>query len=631
MNWLTDAASLLAGFLLPVAGLAATAWVLGRLAAGALGLGFEGRLEKGAVAAALGLALLSHLFLLLGFAVGLRRLPLLLLAAGILGLGFRVWRELPGDLRGAPGPRRGLGIAIAAAGLAPLVVLALYPPTAFDATLYHLPFARAFAESGGVPFLADRRFPVFPQANEILFAALMLFGRDVAVQGLQLLATLLAAVLVGVWARRAWPEWRPAGWLAAAVFLGSPIVVHLAATGYVEAGLTLFVTASFYALERWPGGGDGHGQARTDKERKGWLAVAALLAATAADVKYLGLFFLGAAGLWVLLAGGRSRPTAARLRGGLLFAAVAAAFLAPWYLRIYAHTGNPLFPFLPKVFGGSSWEVTGLEGDGSMLAMLARWLRLPWDVVFARGCYNQQPPFSPVLLAALPLLAWGALRDFRVRRLVLIAGAYTFVFLWLPRDSRYLVPALPLLALAAAGSLAAVVRRWPRLAGRSLAAVLCLGAFLPGWLYAGFRIVRQGPPPVTADGREAYLARKLPAYPAIAWLNRARGPSYTLWALHAENMTYFAAGRFLGDWFGPESFGRVLAAGRDAESFHRELRRLGVTHLLIPERGALGQVIVPPVPDDDAFRRRFAIIYQDPGARLYALRPAEAVPEWTHR
>ena len=89
--------------------------------------------------------------------------------------------------------------------MAPFLLLALYPPTAFDATLYHLPFARAFVESGGVPYVLDRRVPVFPQVNEVLFAALMMFGQDIAAHGLQLLMTLTTAALVFLWARRAWP------------------------------------------------------------------------------------------------------------------------------------------------------------------------------------------------------------------------------------------------------------------------------------------------------------------------------------------------------------------------------------------------------------------------------------------
>jgi hypothetical protein len=608
-TWLPGAAGLLAGFFLPVLALAATSYVLGRTVT--LRLPFADRLERGAVSTALGLALAAHLLLLLGFAGWLRPLPVLLLGAGIHVAGFSVWRELWADLREALGRPRWLWPVLLLA-IAPLVVLALYPPTAFDATLYHLPFARAFAESGGVPALWDRRFPVFPQANEILFAAVMLFGRDVAAHGVQLFATLLTAAVLAAWGREAFPSYKPAGWLAAAVFLGNPIVVHLAANAHVEAGLTLVVTAALYALRRWLRTGG-----------KGWLALSGLFGATAADVKYLGLFFLGIAGLTVLLAGGRPRSAMERLRDGGLFGAVALAFMAPWYLRIYVHTGNPIFPYLPRIFGGSLWESLPYpQPYDPLIYRLARWVRLPWDLVFERAWYNQQPPFSPVYLAAIPLLVFGALREIRVRWLLGVAAVYALIFTWLPADSRYLVVVLPLASLAVAGSLAAAARAWPRLASGRLAAALCLGAFLPGWLYAGYRIERQGPLPVTAEAREAYLARTLPAYAGIAWLNRTRGSGYTVWGFHAENMAYFADGRFLGDWVGPASFGRVLAGARDAESLFRELRRLGVTHLLVPVRLGSGEPVRLPVAEDAEFRRWFELVYQDPNARIYALRSA---------
>jgi hypothetical protein len=593
----TAAASIVLG----VGLLAVTAYVLGRRVAGwpVLGLSFQDRLERDTVSTALGLALVAHLLLFLGLAGLLRPLPVLLLTAGIHTLGLPVWRDPPAGFRPRP--------VWVIAALAPLILLAAYPPTAFDATLYHLPFARAFAESGGMPFLPDLRFPVFPQANEVLFAALMLFAPDVAAHGLQLFATLLVAALLASWGRGAFPSFPMAGWLAAAIFLGSPIVVHLAGTAYIEPGLTLFVTAGLYAMDRWRLGGG-----------RGWLVLAAAFTATAADVKYLGLFFLGVAGLEVIFAGGRSRPAAARLQEILLFSAVAMAFLAPWYGRIYAYTGNPLFPFLEKAFGESVWTLRAfldLPGEQRRLLWLAR---LPWDLVFERHLYGQQPPFSPFYLASLPLLAVGSVRDGKIRLWLLLAVSWVLVWTRLPPDSRYLVPALPLVSLAVAGSVAWLGRPG-RLPSR-LAGALCLLCLLPGWLYAGYRIQRQGPPPVTEEGRAAYLARKLPSYPALSFLNRTLGDGYTVWALHAENMLYFADGRFLGDWNGPASFSRVLTGARDARSFHGTLRRLGVTHLLIPARLANGGQATPPVPEDAAFHGWFRLVYQDPGARVYALK-----------
>ena len=569
--------------LLATAVLAVTAFVLGRLVTGNL----DRPVERWAIPMACGLALLSHLGLLLGFAGLLRPGPVIAVLAAIHLLAIPVWR--------------GMTVRISwlgAAALLPGALLALYPPTAFDATLYHLPFARAFVASGGVPFLPDLRFPVFPQANEMLFALVMLFAPDLAAHGAQWLMTALTAALVWAWGRDAFGA--EAGRLAAAVYLGAPIVVSLAGSGYVDSGLTLFVTAALYAVRRWRGSG----------ERR-WLLLSALFAATAADVKYLGLFFLGVAGLAVLLGRLPERGSGERWRGALLFGAVALAALAPWYGRIYAWTGNPLFPYFPRIFGSSPWAPLHFHGfDGPGVERLVRLARLPWDTVFERGRYGFQPPQSPVWLVALPLALLASLRDPRQRRLLALAAIYAFACLSLPPDSRYLMPATPLLAVSIAGVAGRMLDR------RFLAAGLCAACLLPGALYALYRLRLQGPPPLTPEAREAYLARQLPLYPAVASLNHSRGSGYTVWGLHAENMLYYARGRLLGDWYGPASFARVLGGLSSPEDLHGRLRRLGADHLLI----AAGEAPGLPFPEDAGFRRWFEPVHADPAARVYRLR-----------
>jgi 4-amino-4-deoxy-L-arabinose transferase-like glycosyltransferase len=607
---LLQASSYLGAAALAVLALAATAFVLGRLLTDEL----DRPVERWALPTACGLAVLSHLGLLLGFAGLLRPAPVLLILAAVHLPGFRIWKTVGI----APRWRH---VVLAVTALLPFALLAVYPPTAFDATLYHLPFARGFVASGGVPFLADLRFPVFPQANEMLFALVMLFAPDLAAHGVQWLMTMLAAALVWAWGRDAFSS-PAAGWLAAPIYLGSPIVVYLAGSGYIEAGLTLFVTAALYAARRWRGSG----------ERR-WLVLSALFAATAADVKYLGLFFLGVLGLTVLCGRFPRRGTRDRWTAALLFGAVAAAVLAPWYGRIYAWTGNPLFPFFPKVFGAGAWAPIRFESflvppktgaapfvHGGLLGRrLVDLVRLPWDLVFERGRYGGQPPLSPLYLGLLPLALPAAARDPRQRRLLALAAAYAFACLALPTDSRYMVPVLPLLSLSAAGALVpwldrlsdrAAVRR------RILVWGLCAACFLPGWLYPLYRAHIQGPPPLTSAQREAYLARRQPCYPAVAYLNRTLGSGYTVWALHAENMAYYARGRFLGDWIGRARFDHVLPGLRGPEDLYGRLRGLGAGYLLVP-RQAAGLL---PFPQDAAFERWFQPVYADAYASVYRLR-----------
>jgi hypothetical protein len=668
-----------------------------------LWLRLDGGLETAAVAATLGLAAVAHAGLLLGTAGWLRPWPVLgtLLMinlasrpgwrwlVGCLGQGtVRLRLRLAERSAGRPCvagtaptgatvasllPAPALPALIAAVAVGPVVALALYPPVAFDATLYHLPYARAFAATGALPFLPDLRFPIFPQLQEVLFALGMTLAGDVTAQLMALLETVLTGAILLCWGRQ---FSRAASWIGAAVYAGCPIVVYLAATAYVEAGLVLFFTAALFAVSRWRAGGG-----------EGWLPLAAVFAAAAADSKYLGLLALGL----VVLAAAAGRPEGedGELGGGrrwrrvLAAGAAGALVLAPWTWRIVAATGNPVFPYLAQIFGRSPWsrpswvvpEVHSVAGLARFAGEVVwRLLRAPWDTVLARARTGGYPPYSPLLLLGLPAVLAAAVADRRARGLVLSAAAYGLAAFTILPDARYLLPAVPLLCVALGAGVARGLAAWPvrggllaeapwhdepaQEAGRTwdapapaadvlpnapwrehpaqgaaapaaaaarrpggaarrtaVAAALAVACALPGWLYAGYRLVRSGPLPLTPPARDAFLARTLPLYPAVRHLNQACGSAYSLYGLHAENMAYLAAGRFLGDWSGPAAYRRVVPQDGDLEVFHRHLRALGADHLLM----AAGDPYLPAVAADAAAGGRFQPIYADARARLFAL------------
>lgn len=588
-----DLASFLAAHLLALIVLAATAWAAGFLVISLVGrtLCWECMAERLAMPAALGLAALAHLGFLLGSLGLLRPGVLIAVAVAIHCAGFRAWRAILADLPGLPARRIALGLL----ALAPLFVLAIYPPAAFDEIMYHLPFARAFAESGGLPATPALRFPVFPALAELLAAETLLLAGDVATHLVALVAVLATAGLLLAWGRRTFSP--KAGWIAAALYLGNPIVVSLAGTAYVEPLLALFVTGALFSAFRFRHSGE-----------RAWLLLAAVFAGSAAGVKYLGLFFAAAVFVDLAFASSGRRKRFAPF----LFAFLAFLVLAPTHARIAAHTGNPIFPFLPGLFGSTTWDPIALKPMKDVVASqtLVRFVRLPWDVVFHRSATGQQPPFSPFYLLSLPLLLAGAFRDSRVRRLLAIPLVWGAVFLFLPADSRYLVPVLPPVSLALAGSLGLV-----RIEKRSLLAAVCALAFLPGWLYAGYRIALQGPPPATAAERDVHLARTLPLYPAVRHLDRI---SSTAYAFHAESMKYFHEGALYGDWIGPASFGRFLPLVETPALLHRELRELGATHLLLAK---VPGGVRPP--DSSDWQRWFRRVYEDSNAEIFALTEGE--------
>lgn len=595
LSSIASAAAFFAFHLLVLLALTATVYVTGRLVTRRLSEGGDAW-ERFGIAVALGLALFGQLGLCLGLLGMLTRGPLLAGIAAVHLAGLSVWREIWSGVRTLIQDERLRGrIAIGLIALSPLVVLAFYPPTAFDETLYHLPFARAFAASGGVPFLPDLRVPVFPQLSELVFTEVLLLADDVSVHGVELLAVLACAALLAGWGRRAS---RPAaGWLAAGIWLGNPIVVYLAGTAYLEPGLALFGTAALYAQERW-----------RESRSRGWLATAAACAGAAAATKYFGLVFVGLVLLFVLLDGGALRER--RVRDLLLAALVITAGAGPWYARILYYTGNPLFPFFPGLFSpptvwDSDWWPPRPFGE-----RLAVFLRIPWSVVFDRGAVGGQPPHSPFYLLGLPLLAVAAWKIRRVRRLLLAFLVYALIFLVVPADARYLVVVLPLLSLALALSVDLLRKIPPR-----VLAVLAVLAFLPGWLYAGYRLVRQGPVPTTTEARDRFLTRTLPVWPAVRFLNQTRGSHYTVYAFHAENMVYLAEGKLLGDWNGPAPFPFMGPLTRDPAALYRKLRELGAGYLLVIDCCGL---VLPY--EDPEFQARFQRVYSDGTSEVFALR-----------
>ncbi|MES1244404.1 MAG: glycosyltransferase family 39 protein [Acidobacteriota bacterium] len=577
-------ASFLAAHLLAFAVLTATAWAAGTAAARSIS--WESRAERLAIPIALGLAILAHLGFLLG-ALGLLRSGVLIaVVVGLLLFFYWDRRRLAGSFSFS---WRFAVLAVLA--LAPLFLLTIYPPTAFDETMYHLPFARAFARSGALPATPALRFPVFPALGELLFAETLLLADDVATHLVNLVAALATAGLLLAWGRRAFSPW--AGRLAAALWLGNPIVVYLGGTAYVDPLLALFVTGALFSSWMY---------LHSDRPRERiWLLLAAAFAGTACGVKYLGLFF--AAAIFVdLLQGCR------KLSIPILFAFLSFVLIVPTHARIAAQTGNPIFPYLPDVFGSTAWDPIAMKSAEDVFApaTLVRLARIPWDVTFHRSTLGHQPPFSPFYLAGLPLLLAGAVRDPRVRRLLILPAVWLIVFLFLPSDSRYLIPILPPLGLALAGSIGSIFS-WKQ----SWLAAACALAFLPGWLYAGYRIERLGPPPLTAEERDHYLARQQPLYPAIRELDRISTVAY---AFHAESMKYFYAGDLYGDWIGDAHYLRFLPLVGHPEALHRELRSLGATHLLMSR--SPGAIRPPETPE---WKQWFHRVYEDPAAEVFAL------------
>ena len=337
-----------------------------------------------------------------------------------------------GFRRFTPKPKRDAAVTLAVAPF--LVLMALgstVPTTEFDAREYHLEGPKEWFLAGRVERLPHNVYTQMPAGTEMLTLLCMSLCGDWRVGALAGQATLagfvpLAALAAACVARRLFGT--GCGGLAAAAFLTSPWAVRLAVHPYAEGALcaygTLALLAVTIAVRR----------RRLRSVRPALLA--GLLAGAAFACKYPALLMIALPAGAVLALGGPAR----RWRKLAAFACGFAAFAAPWLLKNLIETGNPVFPLLWGVFGGTGWDAAT---DARWAAAHAPpgWSPTRWPHWFGQPL-GLDLFHTPLLIAFAPLAAFVASRRARV----LATGLGMPLVVWYfatHRIDRFWVPLLP--------------------------------------------------------------------------------------------------------------------------------------------------------------------------------------------
>ena len=379
------------------------------------------------LAPALGLGGLGLGGLGLGLAGGWSR-PLVyglgLLAAGLLARdGLALGRQLS-----AWRPRLAVGRwgrRYLVLTLALTVLLALAPPTSWDGLFYHLTGPALYVAQGRITAL-DINIPhlVFPSLMEMLFGLGLLLRGDGAAKLLHLAYGLLLAALVYRLSRR-WQGEKAAGW-SLLLLAAMPMVAVLAAWAYNDLALAFYQLAALYALLAW-----------RETGRRGWLMVGGVLGGLALGLKYTAfpLPLVGMAYLFWLSHTGETRETRFFGKNLVSYAALTGLVSLPWYLRNWAFTGNPVYPFL---FGGWNWDEfrsawyahSGTGIGWHPLSILA----LPVTMTLGLHDVNYYDGrMGPLFLALAPVLVWLAGRAWRRggrsprRRALILLGGFAGV------------------------------------------------------------------------------------------------------------------------------------------------------------------------------------------------------------
>jgi hypothetical protein len=269
------------------------------------------------------------------------------------------------------------------------------------------------------------------------------------------------------------------------------------------------------------------------------------------------------------------------------------AIAAPWYLRTWARTGSPLFPFYLDLWPAHApgWDLERSRLYTTLFSLYGD-VSGPLDYVWtplrlAVAAQPDQPPFYDgvlgiAVLFALPMFAWALWRrrlDTELRLALLLSGCLFVFWLFSSQQLRYLLPAAPALAvgIAVAGSGLAAPSR--RVFGALLLAAAALGLpVIAAWFLTldPTRVVLGGEP------RETYLARRLDYYPYYDTVNRELAPTATVWLIDMRRDTYHLERAAFSDFiFEDYTLTRYVREAASAEDIRARVHAAGITHLLV--------------------------------------------------
>jgi hypothetical protein len=465
--------------------------------------------------------------------------------------------------------------------LAPLFLVVLLGFVGWDADVYHLTLPKLYIASHGFRPVAFNVYSNWPLNVELLYALGML-AKD------YVLATLvhfgfgvltLYAIYVGCREFH-----RPAaGWLAMAFFLCNAVVGWEFTIAYVDLAYAFFFLAGLLFMLR---------AVARDEGRRASLLLAGLCAGLLAGVKFSGI--VGAALMAIPYLAWAARHGVRRFWGecGALvawFALPALVLWSPWLVKAASYTGNPVYPFLYGWFGGPDWsaalgeQLAAWQRSMGMGRTLRDYLLLPVRVILlgGPGYAHFDGRLNAFWIILVPLALVFGVRDRFARRCLGVAGLYFVFWSVTSQQTRFLIPVLPLLGIAAAIALVRVVERVPRTSvRRGLWSVVIIGTVLG--------VGRQ--PSASGDGESKAPplpplvlghVRRPPADSLYAFINDELPPEARVLCLNT-NRGFFLDRDYVADsFFEASQIADWLKGAETSEEVCRRLAEKRITHILV--------------------------------------------------
>ncbi len=439
-----------------------------------------------------------------------------------------------------------------------LFIRSVCPILEIDSLLYHLTVSYRFLDAGRFLHLVTLTPTNWPLGTQMLHSILLSLDPDAPVAIVSFIygvLTLAAVYFYGIHMRS-----RLFGAIAGAVLLTHNVLWTETSSALVDLPLTAFATLAAIMLDR---------SYKEESSSIQWRMASAIFAGFAATVKLQGLWVVLSL-LVVILIDRPGLPFRERLRSTLRYGTVALAFAIPWYVRTWVLTGNPVYPMLYNIFGGTEWTTEGWARYAENFIIGEGPLFLPSTPGIAYGSFVVRCILSIVL-------AYCALRFTRASQwrvlIVYAAMFHVLISFGSALNARLLLPGVPAFGLWLAG----IFERWRYRPILMLCVCVCF------WTaFVSLEKVHVGLSDATrvATGfltRQEYLRNNLKEYEIVQYANQHLPPdSRILVSLERINTAMFHFTTFWGTYWEQDSFHYD-----SLERLRSDLRRMGVTHIVL--------------------------------------------------
>ncbi len=324
---------------------------------------------------------------------------------------------------------------------APYLILylsnAMAPEISFDGSRYHLGLVGRYLREHGFHPIRDNFYAAFSQGVEMLYLFAYAFGRhsSAAVVHFGLLLALVWQMLS--WSRRA--GYPLAGLCAAALILLSPIVGVDGASAYNDVAVAAIAFSLFHLL-----------QISAESHSRRLLIAIGLAAGFAYAAKYTAFLAVPYAIAWI----GWNRRS---WRDAAIVVFFVAAMILPWMFKDWLWYRNPVAPFFNRYFP-NQYVTVSFEGEYLHQLSHPQVLASLWQLPIQATTFGSLSGLLGPVFLLVPL-ALLSLRDSAGRQLLIAAAVFGAPFVF-NVSTRFLIPAIPFVALA----LCLVLARIPRIA-----------------------------------------------------------------------------------------------------------------------------------------------------------------------